>query len=94
MCLGNVSKDFTANNMKKKNRIKYIGLRSFVDYNTIGTSNIVDIHKYFKSIKKFEFIKKLFIGLSNVFTLVSFSRSFPHNYEEPIKFVTLNNRLC
>ena len=62
MCLGNVSKDFTANNMKKnqeKSRIKYIGLRSFVDYNTIGTSNVVDIHKYFKSIKKFEFIKKI-----------------------------------
>ena len=29
LCLGNISKDFTANNMKKKNRIKWICLRFF-----------------------------------------------------------------
>ena len=51
LCLGNISKDFTANNMKK------IGLNGyayefFVDYNIIDTSNIIDIHKYL--MKKYE----------------------------------------
>ena len=45
MCLGNVSKDFTINNMKKtglKGAVKFIS----VDVNPIDTNNILDIHKY------------------------------------------------
>ena len=39
----------------------------------------------------FGFIKKLFIGLLSVCTLVRFSRSLPPNYKRPIKCVSLNN---
>ena len=35
LCVGNISKDFTANNMKKNQ-----------DYNIIDTSNIINIDKY------------------------------------------------
>ena len=43
--LGNISRDFTANNMKKA------GLNGYVyefsnDYNIIDTNNIMDIHIY------------------------------------------------
>ena len=47
LCLGNVSKDFTINNLKKKkNRIK--GVVSFfpVDFNPVRTNGILDIQKY------------------------------------------------
>ena len=45
LCLGNISKDFTANNMKK------VGLNGYVyefsgDYNIIDSCNIIKIHKY------------------------------------------------
>ena len=39
MCLGNVSKDFIINNMKK-NKIK----RLFVNFNPIDTKDILDNH--------------------------------------------------
>ena len=50
MCLGNISKVFTANSMKKKTK-KTTGLNIYVynfsiDYNIIGTSNVINIHKY------------------------------------------------
>ena len=57
LCLENISKDFTASNMKKKNRIKWIRIRLWimdtfsVDYNIIGTSNIINIHKIYNSKK-------------------------------------------
>ena len=45
LCLGNISKDFIINNMKK------IGLKGVVkffsaDFNPIDTNEILDIHKY------------------------------------------------
>ena len=45
LCLGNISKDFTINNMKKtglKGVVKFFS----VDYNPIDTNDILDIHKY------------------------------------------------
>ena len=45
LCLGNISKDFTANNMKKTGLNGYVYEFS-VDYNVIDTSNIINIHKY------------------------------------------------
>ena len=45
LCLGNISKGFTINNMKKtglKGSVKIF----FVDFNPIDTHNIFDIHKY------------------------------------------------
>ena len=56
MCLGNISKAFTANNMKKIGLNGYV-YEFFVDYNIIDTSNIIDIHKYL--MKKYD-IKSLF----------------------------------
>ena len=45
MCLGNILKDFTDNNMRKTGLNRYIYEFS-VDYNIIDTSNIIDINKY------------------------------------------------
>ena len=45
-CLGNISKDFTANNMKKKTGLNGYVYEFSVDYNIIDTSNIINIHKY------------------------------------------------
>ena len=45
LCLGNVSKDFLASNMKKTGFNGYIYDFS-VDYNAIDIDNIKDIHKY------------------------------------------------
>ena len=45
LCLGNVSKDFSTSNMKKTGFNGYIYDFS-VDYNSIGVSDIQDIHKY------------------------------------------------
>ena len=44
--LGNISKDFTTNNMKKKTGL--VGVVNFfsVDFNTIDINNILYIHKY------------------------------------------------
>ena len=44
MCLGNISNDFTANNIKKAGLNGYVYEFS-VDYNFIDTTNIIDIHK-------------------------------------------------
>ena len=46
LCLGNISKDFSVGNMKKK-----IGLNGYVydfsiDYDAIAVDDILDIHKY------------------------------------------------
>ena len=43
--LGNISKDFTAINMKKTGINRYVYEFS-VDYNIVDTSNIINIHKY------------------------------------------------
>ena len=45
LCLGNISKDFTINNMKET------GLKGFVksfsvDFNPIDTNDVLDIHRY------------------------------------------------
>ena len=45
LCLGNVSKDFSASNMKKSGFNGYIYEFS-VDYNSIDVDDIKNIHKY------------------------------------------------
>ena len=45
LCLGNILKDFTINNMKKTG-LKGIAKFFTVDFNPIDTNNILDIHKY------------------------------------------------
>ena len=44
LCLGNISKDFTANNVKKTGLNGYVYEFS-VDYNIIDTTNFINIHK-------------------------------------------------
>ena len=46
MCFGIISKDFKANNMKKKKRLDGCVYDFLVDYNIINNSNITDIRKY------------------------------------------------
>ena len=66
LCLGNLSKDFTINNMKKTG-LKRVVIFFSVYYNPIDSNDILDIHKYL--IKPtlyqimFGLIKKIFIVL-------------------------------
>ena len=48
LCLGNISKDLTITNMKKKKRTGLKGAVNFFsfDFNPIDTNDILDIHKY------------------------------------------------
>ena len=46
LCLGNVSKDFTTNNLKKKTGLKGVVKFFSVDFNPIDNNDIKDIHKY------------------------------------------------
>ena len=66
LCLGNASKDFTINIMKKKG-LKGIVKFFSVDFNPIDCNNILDIDKHLKKITWYEMmfglIKKIFIGL-------------------------------
>ena len=45
LCLGNISKDFSVDNMKKTGLNGYVYDFS-VDYDAIGVDDILDIHKY------------------------------------------------
>ena len=45
LCLGNMSKDWSVDNMKKTGLKGYVYDFS-VDYNAIAVSDILDIHKY------------------------------------------------
>ena len=45
LCLGNISKDWSADNMKKTGLKGYVYDFS-VDYNAIAVSDVLDIHKY------------------------------------------------
>ena len=45
MCLGNISKDFTINNMGKAGWKGIVNF-SYVDFNPIGTQHILDNRKY------------------------------------------------
>ena len=49
LCLGNVLKDFTINNMKTSRLKGDINFFS-VDFNPIDTNDILDIHKYLMKI--------------------------------------------
>ena len=46
LCLGNISKDFSVDNMKKKTGLNGYFYDFSVDYDAIGVDDILDIHKY------------------------------------------------
>ena len=65
LCLGNISKDWSVDNMKKTGLHDYVYDFS-VDYDAIDVDNVVDIHKYLMKKmtwcnKMFEFVKKCFL---------------------------------
>ena len=66
LCLGNVSKDFAINNIKKTG-LKGVTIFFSFDFNPIDTNNILDIHNYLMKRTwykiMFGLIKKIFIGL-------------------------------
>ena len=47
LCLGNISKDWSTDNMKKKARYHGYVYDNSVDYDATDVDDIVDIHKYF-----------------------------------------------
>ena len=63
LCLGNVSKDFSVDNMKETGLYVYVYAFS-VDYNSIDLDNILDIHKYLKELQNN--IGKLFLCLPQI----------------------------
>ena len=44
LCLGNISKDWSTDNMKKTGFTGYV--YDYVDYNNVTVGDIKDIHKY------------------------------------------------
>ena len=87
MCLGNISKDSTINNMTKTGLTGVVKL-FFSWFNPIGTNHLSDVHKYvmkktwYKII--FGLIKKMFIRLLT--GMVSASSN--------TKYVSLSNQKC
>ena len=87
LCLGNISGDFSANNMRKT------GLSGCVygfpiDYRTFDTINTINIHKYLMKKRykiMFGLIKKKFIGLLS---------SLVVNASSHTKCVSLSNQKC
>ena len=65
LCLGNMSKDFTANNIKKTGLNGYV-YSFFVDYNNIATCNIINIHKYL--MKKYCYV---YLYYKNVYRIIN-----------------------
>ena len=45
LCLGNISKDFTLDNVKNAG-LKGSVKNFFIDFNPINTRDIIDIHRY------------------------------------------------
>ena len=68
LCLRNISKDFTINNMEKTG-LKGSAECFSIDFNPIDTSNISDTHKYLMKEKQYKvmfgFIKKNLNGIIN-----------------------------
>ena len=63
MCLGNISKDFSVDNMQKTGLYGCVYDFS-IDYDTIAVADILDIHKYL--MKKHD-LKQCLNLLKNVF---------------------------
>ena len=88
--LGNISKDFSVDNMKKTGFNGYVYDFS-VDYDSIELDDILDIHKYLMKKKKYKmmlrFIKKCF------FTSITF---FSYNVlnVNSLECVSMNNQEC
>ena len=90
LCLGNISKDWSQDNMKKTGFNGYIYDFS-TDYNAIAVSDILDIHKYL--MKKNEIVEEMFKFIKHIFisTLTFFGCLSNIN---PLEYVSMKNREC
>ena len=85
LCLGNISKNWSADNMKKTGFNGYVYDFS-VDYDSADADDIKNIHKYLKYYKMFRFIKKcFFIGSLFLSNLVSATT---------LSCISINNQEC
>ena len=69
MCVGNISKDFSVDNIKKTGLYRYVYDFS-VDYDTIAVDDLLDIHTYLmkKYIQNTVWIfKKVFFNSNDIF---------------------------
>ena len=90
LCLRNVSKDYSASNMKKTGFNGYIYDFS-VDYNTIDVNDIKNIRMYLMKkeqhcIKLFRFVKQIFVSTMMFFSSLSCVNS--------LECVSMNNQEC
>ena len=91
LCLQNVSKDFSASNMKKTWFNGYI-YDFNVDYNSIGIDDILDIHKYLMEkndivLKMFRFMKRIFVSAIMLF-------GYNLSGVNSLEYVSINNQEC
>ena len=95
LCLGNISKDWTLDNMKKT------GLNGYVydfsaDYDALAVGDILDIHKYLtkknnmKNKKMFRFIKKVFFVAVSFFVCNALNCIPMNNQECKVEQETIN----
>ena len=72
LCLGKVSKEFTADNIKKTGFYGYVYDFS-VDYDAIAVDDILDIRKYLMQGKKWHSINKMFRFIKQIFFTVFYT---------------------
>ena len=96
LCLGNISKDWSTDNMKKTGFNGYVYDFS-VDYDATDVDDIVDIHRYLMKknkigyMKIFKFVKKVFfVGL----TILSGFASVNSLNAIPLSCISMNNQEC
>ena len=90
LCLGNISKHFSADNMKKAGLNGYIYDFS-VDYDTIAVDDILDIQKYFMA--KNGIVENVWIFKTSVFYSNDFFSSNPLNVNS-LECISMNNQGC
>ena len=92
MCLGNISKYFTIDNINKT------GLTGNVQVFSVDTNDVLDIDRYLMKKAYYEvmftFIKKMFFGLVSTCTIGGFRDLIASDLKELIKCISLNNQRC
>ena len=91
LCLGNISKEFSASNIKKTGFNNYIYDVS-LDYDSIDVDDILDIHKYLtkrmtQCNKLFGFVKRVFVSAMMFFGCSLYSVN-------TLECVSINNQEC
>ena len=89
LCIGNISKDWSVDNMKKTGLNGHVYDFS-VDYNVTAVDDILDIHKHLmkkNNIKLFKTIKKVFLEPMSFLVELHFNCN-------ALKCVSMNNQGC